>query len=72
MEYKIIGEPMPVVQCNLQTGESMKTESGSMVWMTDNMKMETNAGGGIGKAFGRMFSGENMFQNVYTAEAGRE
>lgn len=70
MEYKIIGEPMPVVQCNLQTGESMKTESGSMVWMTDNMKMETNAGGGVGKAFGRMFSGENMFQNVYTAEGG--
>lgn len=70
MEYSIIGEPMPVVQCNLNTGESMKTEKGSMVWMTPNMRMSTDAGGGIGKAFGRMFSGESMFQNTYTAEGG--
>ena len=26
------------------------------------MKMETTTNGGIGKAFGRMFSGEAMFQ----------
>jgi uncharacterized protein (TIGR00266 family) len=70
MEYKIIGEPMPVVQCGLQTGESMKTERGSMVWMTPNMKMETSAGGGIGKAFGRLISGEGIFQNIYTAMDG--
>jgi uncharacterized protein (AIM24 family) len=29
--------------------------------------METS-GGGVGKAFGRMFAGEAMFQNIYTAE----
>ena len=47
----------------------MKTERGSMVWMDPVMKMETNTGGGgIGKMFGRMLSGESMFQNVYTAE----
>lgn len=70
MEYKIIGEPMPVVQCDLQAGEAMKTEGGSMVWMTPNMKMETNAGGGIGKAFGRILAGEALFQNIYTAQGG--
>lgn len=69
MDYKIIGEPMPVVTCNLQAGESMITERGSMVWMTPNMKMETKAGG-LGKAIGRMFSGESLFQNRYTAENG--
>ena len=47
----------------------MITESGSMSWMSPNMKMETGAGG-IGKAFGRMFSGESMFQNTYTAQGG--
>lgn len=70
MQYKIIGEPMPVVECSLQPGESMKTEKGSMVWMTPNMEMSTNGGGGVGKAFGRMISGEAMFQNVYTAMGG--
>ena len=55
MKYEIQGEPMPVVICQLEGGESMITERGSMVWMSPNMKMETGAGG-LGKAFGRLFS----------------
>lgn len=70
MKYEITGEPMPVVICDLSAGESMITERGSMVWMSPNMNMNTNAGGGLGKAFGRMFAGESMFQNVYTAQGG--
>ena len=70
MQYRIIGEPFPVVECDLQSGESMKTERGSMMWMSSNMNMSTNAGGGLGKMFGRMISGESMFQNVYTAQGG--
>ena len=48
----------------------MITERGSMCWMSPNMKMDTNATGGLGKTLGRMFSGESMFQNVYTAQGG--
>lgn len=40
-----------------------------MSWMSPNMKMET-VGGGVGKMFGRMFSGESMFVNHYTAMGG--
>ena len=69
MRYNIQGDPMPVVICELDPGESMITERGSMVWMSPNMKMETNAGG-FGKAIGRMFSGEAIFQNRYTAVGG--
>ena len=69
MRYNIIGEPMPVVVCDLDAAESMITEKGSMVWMSPNVEMQTSAGG-IGKAFGRMFSGESMFQNIYTARGG--
>ena len=69
MRYEIKGEPMPVVICHLENGESMITERGSMVWMSPNMEMQTNAGG-LGKAFGRMFSGESIFQNIYTARGG--
>ena len=70
MKYEIVGEPTPAVICHLENGESMITESGSMVWMSPNMKMETNAGGSLKKAFGRMLSGESIFQNVYTAQGG--
>ena len=69
MKYEVKGEPMPVVICTLDAGEKMITESGSMVWMSPNMQMETSAGG-LGKDFGRMFSGENIFQNIYTAQGG--
>ena len=69
MRYNITGEPMPVVICDLNAEEAMITEKGSMVWMSPNMEMQTSAGG-IGKAFGRMFSGESMFQNIYTARGG--
>ena len=48
----------------------MITEKGSMSWMSPNMKMETTSNGGVGKALGRMFAGEAIFQNRYTAEGG--
>lgn len=67
MQYSIEGEPLPVVICQLSDGETMITERGAMSWMSPNMRMET-VGGGLGKMFGRAFSGESMFQNHYTAQ----
>jgi uncharacterized protein (TIGR00266 family) len=69
MNYEIQGEPMPVVICQVDSGETVICESGAMSWMSPNMEMQTS-GGGMGKIFGRMFSGENMFQNQYTARGG--
>lgn len=70
MKYNIIGEPLPVVICDIDAGETLITESGAMSWMSPNMKMETTTGGGLGKALGRMFSGDTLFQNRYTAQGG--
>ena len=69
MKYEIMGEPMPVVVCHLENNETMITESGAMSWMSPNMQMETT-GGSVGKAFGRLFSGESLFLNRYTARGG--
>lgn len=70
MNFEIKGTPLPVLIMNLEEGEQVKTDRGAMSWMSPNMEMSTNAGGSIGKAFGRMFSGESMFQNVYTCRGG--
>ena len=70
MKYEIKGAPFPVVICDLEAGESLVTQKGGMSWMTPNMEMSTNAGGSFGKAMSRMFSGESMFQNTYTARNG--
>ena len=66
MQYELKGGVFPVVVCQLADGEKMIIEKGSMVWMTPNMEMETS-GGGLGKMFSKAFSGESMFQNIYTA-----
>lgn len=66
MKYEIKGGTFPIVICTLESGEKMITEKGSMVWMSPNMGMETT-GGGLGKMFSKAFSGESMFQNIYTA-----
>ena len=70
MRYEIKGETLPVVICHLEGGEQMVNEGGSMAWMSPNMKMETTTNGGLGKVFGRMFSGEKLFLNRYTAMGG--
>ena len=60
---------MPVVVCQLDAGETVICEAGAMSWMPPNMEMQTSAGG-LGKMFGRMFSGESAFQNRYVSKGG--
>jgi uncharacterized protein (TIGR00266 family) len=71
MQYEIIGGNLPAVLCRLTRGEKLICEAGGMSWMDGVFKMETT-GGGIGKMFGRMFSGESMFTNTYTAQQDGE
>ena len=68
MKYLIWGDNLPAVTIELERGESIYTQSGGMSWMTDGISMETNARGGLGKALGRMFSGDSIFQATYTAQ----
>lgn len=70
MKYEIEGGTLPVVICHLEDGERMITEGGGMSWMSPNMQMQTTSNGGVRKALGRAFSGEKMFQNIYTAQGG--
>lgn len=69
MRYNIEGGSLPIVEVSLDNGETIITQGGGMVWMSPNLNMETTAGG-IGKAFSKMFSGESMMQNRYTAMGG--
>lgn len=70
IRYEIEGGNLPVVICYPEAGQTLCTESGAMSWMSPNMKMDTNSGGGLKKAFGRLLSGESIFMNEYTAQGG--
>lgn len=68
MDYKIIGETVPVVEIRLKAGETVYTQSGGMAYQSDGISMSTNARGGIMQSLGRMFTGESIFMANYTAQ----
>ena len=70
LRYEIEGGQLPVLICYPEIGQTLCTERGSMSWMSPNMVMETNAGGGFKKAIGRLFAGESIFLNEYTPQGG--
>lgn len=67
MRYRIIGQTVPAVECELNRGESMFTQSGGMIWQTEGFTMATEGRGGIARSLGRMFTGESIFMNNYTS-----
>ena len=70
LRYEIEGGSLPVVICYPEPGQTLVTQSGAMSWMSPNMEMTTNSGGGLKKALGRLLSGDSIFLNEYTPAGG--
>lgn len=66
MRFSIEGN-YPILRCILNRGETIKTSAGSMSWMNDGFDLEVKSGG-VMKGISRIFSGESMFINYYTAK----
>jgi uncharacterized protein (TIGR00266 family) len=71
MQTEILYRPSySVVRVTLQRQEKIQVESGSMLGMSPDMQMQTEASGGLLKSLARsMFGGESFFMNSYTAAA---
>ena len=69
MEYRIIGTTMPLVEISLNKGETIKSQAGSMKWMTEDVLMETGISGGVMGALKRKLVGEGIFMNYFTGKA---
>lgn len=72
MEYEITGGSFPIVVCTLQEGETLKNETGAMAFMSSDIKMDTNTGGGLLKGLGRALSGDTIFLNYFTAKSDNQ
>ena len=69
MKWEITGgSAFPLLKFALERGETVKAQSGAMVAISDGLKLEGKVDGGIGKAIGRMFSGESFFMQHVLAE----
>ena len=71
MQYNIVGGSLPAVIIQLSPGETIVSEVGGRTWARGPVLTETK-GGSVGKAFGRILSGESLFLNHYTAQGPAE
>jgi uncharacterized protein (TIGR00266 family) len=72
MKYKILyPEAFPVVECELERGETIKAESDAMIAMSPTIDVEGKMEGGILSGLARKFlSGESMFFQELIAKRG--
>ncbi|MCK4693195.1 MAG: AIM24 family protein, partial [Anaerolineales bacterium] len=49
INYKIYGDDMQLVEVELDPGEGVRAEAGTMTYMEDGIEMQTSTGGGIFK-----------------------
>lgn len=70
MEYNISGDNLQLVTIQIEPGEKIFAEAGSMVYMSANMNMEAKMRGGLLKGIGRKFTGESMFLTEFNCEGG--
>lgn len=67
-DYKILGTVMQSVTITLHPGVALVAEPGALSWMTPDVVMETNVGGGgLMGALGRVMTGESLFVVNYSA-----
>lgn len=65
IDYKISGAEMQIVEIELDPGEGVRAEAGAMLYMDQNIEMQTSTGGGLFKGFKRAFTGESFFITTF-------
>lgn len=70
IDYKIYGEDLQLVEVELDPGEGVRAEVGTMTYMEDGIQMDTSHGGdsllsGLFKGFKRALTGESFFITTF-------
>ena len=71
MQYRLEGGSLPAVIINMNPGETLISQVGGRTWSRGPILTETK-GGSVGKALGRLISGESLFMSHYTAQGPAE
>ena len=65
IDYKIYGQSLQLVEIELDPGEGVRAEVGTMTYMEQGIEMQTSTGGGLFAGFKRMFTGEGFFITTF-------
>ena len=72
--HRVLGTTMPVLEVQLQPGQSVISQGGEMSWMSPTIAMTTQTAGaggsGLGGVFKRALAGGSIFMSEYTATQG--
>jgi uncharacterized protein (TIGR00266 family) len=65
VDYRIFGDDLQLVEIELDPGEGVRAETGTMTYMEPGIEMQTGTGGGIFKGFKRAITGESFFITTF-------
>lgn len=69
MRYEISGTTMQTVAIDLDRGDRIFSQTATMAWMSDGVRMDTHTGGGLFAGLKRAVSGGGLFVTEFTADA---
>ena len=74
MDHRIVGSTLPVLELQLQPGESVVSVAGELSWMSQSIDMHTSTqhggGGGFFGILKRVAGGGSLFMTEFTARGG--
>jgi uncharacterized protein (TIGR00266 family) len=68
MRHQITGTTLQSLELVLEPGETIYSQTHQMSWMSSNMKMNTNTGGGLLKGLMRGLAGGSVFVTQFAPE----
>ncbi|MCK4741593.1 MAG: TIGR00266 family protein [Anaerolineales bacterium] len=69
IDYTIYGDDMQLVEVELDQGEGIRAEAGTLTYMQAGIEMQTSTGGGIFKGLKRAITGESFFITTFLNNA---
>ncbi|HUG40575.1 MAG TPA: TIGR00266 family protein [Longimicrobiales bacterium] len=73
IDYRVLGDDMQLVEVALDPGESVRAEAGAMLYITQDIQIQTTTGGGVFKGVKRIVTGESFFITsfLHTGKTGK-
>lgn len=65
VDYRIFGDDLQLVEIELDPGEGVRAEAGTMTYMENAIEMQTSTGGGLLKGLKRAITGESFFITTF-------
>lgn len=72
IDYRIYGDDLQLVEIELDPGEGVRAEAGTMTYMETGIEMQTSTGGGLFSGFKRMVTGESFFITTFLNDSGEK